>query len=139
MVANHGKLSLEVHPHSRAICIFLKLEMRIRGGEAAMVATPTSEAKNAQVKTGRSANCKMIVFLPRWLTRVPLGDTFVLSHSNVGGRNTLVAAVLGYLGIRNANLIKYRIRSSAGEFSVSDYILYGCGQLSDSHGIVGIC
>ncbi|KRX88286.1 hypothetical protein T4E_8382 [Trichinella pseudospiralis] len=141
MVANHGELSLEVHPHSRAICIFLKLEMRIkiskirllwfccvlssesaRGGEAAMVATPTSEAKNAQARPAYCfcdpvAGTRQPLALcagaqtPRITNR--LGDTFVLSHSNVGGRNTLVAAVLGYLGIRNANLIKYRIRSSA--------------------------
>ncbi|KRZ75633.1 hypothetical protein T10_2366 [Trichinella papuae] len=37
-----------------------------------MMATPTSATINVQVKAGRSANCTVIVFLPRWLTGVPL-------------------------------------------------------------------
>ncbi|KRX14190.1 hypothetical protein T07_13748 [Trichinella nelsoni] len=36
------------------------------------MATPTSATKNVHVKAGRSANCTVIVFLPRWLTGVPL-------------------------------------------------------------------
>ncbi|KRY09555.1 hypothetical protein T12_13243 [Trichinella patagoniensis] len=36
------------------------------------MATPTSATKNVQVKTGRLANCTVMVFLPRWRTGVPL-------------------------------------------------------------------
>ncbi|KRY45901.1 hypothetical protein T03_10751 [Trichinella britovi] len=36
------------------------------------MATPTSATKNVQAKAGRSANCTVMVFLPRWLTGVPL-------------------------------------------------------------------
>ncbi|KRZ65952.1 hypothetical protein T10_2415, partial [Trichinella papuae] len=68
-----------------------------------------------------------------------VGRTFGLSHRNGGFKNMLVAAGLGCLGMGNAGLIRLRIRSSAGESSVSECILYDGGQLPDGHGIVGIC
>ncbi|KRX85712.1 hypothetical protein T06_5036 [Trichinella sp. T6] len=36
------------------------------------MATPTSATKNVKAKAGRSANCTVMAFLPRWLTGVPL-------------------------------------------------------------------
>ncbi|KRZ82888.1 hypothetical protein T08_12041 [Trichinella sp. T8] len=39
---------------------------------APMMVTPTSATMNVQVKAGRLGNWTVIVFLPRWLTGVPL-------------------------------------------------------------------
>ncbi|KRX55530.1 hypothetical protein T09_5509 [Trichinella sp. T9] len=39
---------------------------------APLMVTPTSATKNVQVKAGRLGNWTVIVFLPRWLTGVPL-------------------------------------------------------------------
>ncbi|KRZ75599.1 hypothetical protein T10_7167 [Trichinella papuae] len=39
---------------------------------APMMATPTSATENVQVKAGKSANCTVIVFLPRWLSGILL-------------------------------------------------------------------
>ncbi|KRX25368.1 hypothetical protein T07_7883 [Trichinella nelsoni] len=53
---------------------------------ALMMATPTSATKNVQGKAGRLANWTAIVFLPRWLTGVPLiACSIGLLHAGCAG------------------------------------------------------